>query len=174
MPVYRIVGIEAIAVGRINATTYAMASTFTTIDAIVPESAKLIFESPEPTQFFVEDSDDVDVEIKNSSKKSFEFATYNMGNRMFLLGFGGSTSGASITTAVWKAPTTATTTVEKCLVMTSKAYGGFKSKFEIPHVSIRGGGELKFSKTGVGALTFSGTVLKAGTANPMKRTFLAG
>ena len=163
---YAVVGIESMKVGAVNTTTYAMPSTFTTIVHLVEDSCKLIFESLEPTQITTEESDDVFLELQNAAKKSFEFATYDIGNDMLLLAFGGASSG----TLVWKSPTTATVTVERSIQMVSKTVNGKKHTFAIPHASIRAGGELKFSKKVAGQLSFSGSVLKAGAVAPIKRT----
>jgi hypothetical protein len=162
---YAVVGIESLLIGAVNTTSYAMPGTFTTIEHIVPDSAKLVFENPEPTQIMTEESDDVFIELANSAKKTFEFATYDIGDKMLLLAFGGSTNST-----LWMSPTTATVTIERAIQMTSKTVNGKKHIFKIPHASIRAGGELKFSKTDAGQLTFSGSVLKAGTASPMTRT----
>ena len=167
MSTKRIVGIASVEIGHYNATSYAMPSTFTKISNLVLDSVRIIRETPEPAQIFTEDSDVVDVEIAQSANWSFEFATYDMMNTLFGLLVGGTVSGAT----VWKAPTTATTTVEKSIQFTSKSYGGKAHVFKIPHASIRAGGELRFSKSTPGQLTISGTVLSAGANPPITKTY---
>lgn len=164
---YAVMGIDSLKVGHYNATTNAMPSTFTTIVNIVPDSIKLLFESPEPTQIMTEESDDVFLEIANAAKKTFEFATFDAGDDMLLLAFGGSTNST-----LWSSPTTATVTIERSIEMTSTSVNGKQHKFRMPHCSIRAGGEMKFQKTDAGSLTFAGSVLKAGTESPMTRELI--
>ena len=158
---YRIVGLEKVEYGTVTAG-YTMPSV-TEIDHIVPESAKLIFETPEPTRFYTENSDDVDVEIAGRAAKSVEFATVDMGFDTIVLAFGGSTSGTA-----WSAPTTATLTTQKALRLTTKEYNGTQYEIDIPNAALRAGGELQFSKNAVGQIAFAASVLKCGdTTSPM-------
>ncbi len=163
----RAVGLESILIGAVNTTTYAIPTTLTTIANIVPDTAKLAFENPEALQFYVEDSDDVDVEITGSSKKGLEFATYDMSQENFVLAFSGTTSGT-----LFRAPVTATVTVQRAVRITTKEYNGYQLQFDIPNCSIRAGGELKFSKAGPGSITFNGTVLKCGATAPLVMRYI--
>lgn len=166
----RIVGIESIKIGAVNTSTYAMPTTFTTISNIVPDSARIIFETPEPQDFFTEDSDDVDVQVNQNAKKTFEFATFDVESRVFALLVGGTASN----TTIWRGSTTASSVIEKSVQLISKPYNGKKHKFDIPHASIRAGGDLRLAKSQPGSLTVQGTVLKAGTVPPIKKTAVAG
>ena len=165
---YRAVGLESLQVGECR-VDFTMPTTLATISHIVPDTAKLVFSTPDSTQFTTEDSDDVDVEISGAASKGVEFATFDMGNDAFILAFGGAASGATI----WKAPTDSIVSIERALVVITKPINGYQLKFEIPHVSLRAGGELKFSKTDVGSIAFEGTILKAGTNPSIKRTIMA-
>ena len=164
---YRIVGLESILYGPCNAD-YSMPAvgSLESIGHTVPETAKMAFATPEAAQFYTEESNDVDVEILGPATKGIEFATYDMGNDTFVLAFGGSESG----TTIWKAPTSSVLSMERAVKITTKTYGGYYMEFEIPRLSLRAGGELKFSKAVPGSIAFQGTVLKAGTNEPMTRT----
>ena len=162
MSTKRAVGLESILIGAVNTTTYAIPTgTLATIANIVPDTAKMIFENPEVLQFFVEDSDDVDVEILGNSKKGLEFATYDMSLDNFVLAFSG-TTGATLFTA----PVTAIIAIRRAARITTKEYNGIKLQFDIPNCSLRAGGDLKFSKSGPGSIAFQGTILKCGTTAP--------
>lgn len=171
MSTERIVGVTSVKIGKYQSTTKWMPSTFTTISNLVLDSVVIKRDDPEPAQFFTEDSDVVDVEIAQSASWSFEFATYDMMNTLFHLFLGGSVTNTTAC-SIWKAPTTATTTVEKSVQITSKTFAGNYHVFKIPHASIRVGGDLKFSKNAPGQLNISGTVLSAGTNPPITKTII--
>ena len=158
---YRAIGLESIVIGAIN-TRYEVPITLTTISHIVPDSAKLIFENPESTKFYTEDSDDVDVEIQGNTAKTLEFATADMGFANWILAFGGSTSGTA-----WSSPTTATLLTQRAVRITTKEINGAQFQVDIPNCSLRASGELEFSRNARGQFAFKGTVLKCGGTTPM-------
>ena len=155
---YRLVGLTSVGVGDVNTTTFAMPSTFTTINNIVPGSAILALEMPTKNKYFTEDADYADIVITEDGAKMVEFATCDMQLSYFTLGLGGNNTGNT----VWSAPTTPRGVVEKALEVVSKAYNGKTYTFEIPRAEFSGGADLRFSNKGAtepGVLTFSAEVL---------------
>ena len=151
----RLVGLESVRIGDISANK-AMSTTLATISATVPDSAHLIIEAPTATDLYVEEEDLPDISILGTSKKTLEFATRDMGSLVLLEAFGGSFNG---TTGAWSAPVTATTVKESCLEAVSKVINGKQLKIEIPRASVKTGGDLRFTKTESGQITFSCDVL---------------
>lgn len=167
MSTKRAVGLESIFIGPVRTDSYAMPTTLQQIANTVEDTAKLTFDVPESIQFFTEESDDVDIEIHGSAKKGIEFATYDMDNNTFVLAFGGST-GATL----WRAPVTSVLTTQRAVRITTKSINGYKMQFDIPNMSIKASGELKFSKKAAGQIAFQGTVMKCGSTSPMVRRFI--
>ena len=150
----RLIGLTSIKIGTIPASA-AMAATFETIVAIVPDSAHLVIEPPGVTDLFVEEEDLPDIQILGASKKTIEFATRDMGTAILLEAFGGAAAAA-----VWSMSTSGAVDIkEKCIEATSKTYNGKKLKIEIPRVSVHAGGDLRFTKTESGQISFSCDVL---------------
>jgi hypothetical protein len=158
---YRVVGLESIVIGALQ-SDYHMPTTLTTIAHIVPDSAKLIFENPESTKFYTEESDDVDVEIQGNTAKTIEFATADMGFANWILAFGGSTSGTA-----WSSPVTSTLLTQRAVRITTKDVNNAQFQIDIRNCSLRASGELAFSRTARGQFAFKGTVLKCGSTAPM-------
>jgi len=157
----RLIGLTSIKIGDITATgAMGAGASLVTISAIVPDSAHLIIEAPGATDLFVEESDLPDIQLLSSSKKTIEFATRDIGGLVLLEAFGGTyipPSGATLGT--WSAPVTAVTIKESCIEAISKAYNGQYLTLAIPRVSVKTGGDLRFSKTESGQITFSCDVL---------------
>ena len=151
----RLIGLESIRIGAVGVTG-EMGTTLSTISPTVPDSAHLVLEAPGTTDLFVEETDLPDISILGTSKKTIEFATRDMGSLVLLEAFGGSFNG---TTGAWSAPVTAAVIKENCIEAVSKTYNTKKLKIEIPRASVKVGGDLRFSKTESGQITFSCDVL---------------
>ena len=149
----RLVGLESIKIGAVGASG-AMGTTLTTIAYTVPDSAHLIVEVPGMTDLFVEESDLPDIQILGTSKKTIEFATRDMSTSVLVEAFGG-----SATAGAWSAAVTAAVIKERCIEAISKTINGKKLKVQIPRASVKNGGDLRFSKTESGQITFSCDVL---------------
>ena len=169
----RLIGLSSIKIGEITATK-AMASgaSLTTLAAIVPDSAHLIIEPPGTTDLFIEDTDLPDIQVLGASKKTLEFATRDIGFEALIEAF----SGASAS-SVWSHPVTALVIREKSIQAMSKVYNDFKLIMNIPRASIHTGGDLRFSKTESGQITFSCDVLMPASStaiSPMTIKQVAG
>ena len=151
----RLIGLESIKIGAVGVTG-EMGTTLATISPTVPDSAHLVLEAPGTTDLFVEETDLPDISILGTSKKTIEFATRDMGSLVLLEAFGGSFNG---TLGAWSAPVTAAVIKENCIEAVSKTYNTKKLKIEIPRASVKVGGDLRFSKTESGQITFSCDVL---------------
>lgn len=152
----RLIGLTSIRVGNVKATG-AMATTLSTITAIVPDSAHLVVEAPGVTDLYVEEEDLPDIQILGSSKRTIEFATRDMGGAMFQKAFGGTYVGTTLT---WSASTGGTVAIKEFAIEAiSKTYNGKKLKVAIPRASVHAGGDLKFTKTESGQISFSCDVL---------------
>lgn len=150
----RLIGLTSIRIGAIGGAG-AMGTTLTTIVAIVPDSAHLAFEPPGVTDLFVEEEDLPDIQILSTSKKTIEFATRDMGTGVLIEAFGGAAAAA-----VWSMSTSGAVDIkERCIEATSKTYNGKKLKIEIPRISVHAGGDLRFTKTESGQISFSCDVL---------------
>lgn len=153
----RLIGLTSIKIGNITATgAMGAGASLVTISAIVPDSAHLIVEPPGATDLFVEENDLPDIQLLSSSKKTIEFATRDIGSSVLLEAFGGSYDSS---TGAWSAPVTAVTIKESCIEAISKAYNGQYLTLAIPRVSVKTGGDLRFSKTESGQISFSCDVL---------------
>jgi hypothetical protein len=157
---YRLVGLETIKIGDVG-TGGLMGTDLTTLKNVAEGSAFLSLEAPGKTELFNEDSDLADIVINTNSAKFVEFALRDMDVEVFELAFGGTGSGTS-----WDMPLTAVVVSEKSIEITSKEYGGQKLRFHIPRVAVRGGGDLRFSKTESGTITFTCDVLLPETSTP--------
>ena len=151
----RLIGLTTIKIGDITSTK-AMASgaSLTTITGIVPDSAHLIIEVPGTTDLFIEEADLPDIQLLGTSKKTLEFATRDLGFASLIEAF----SGASASTT-WSAPVTAMVLREKCLQAVSKVYNEKLLVLNVARASVRTGGDLRFSKTESGQITYSCDVL---------------
>ena len=172
MSKFRLVGLEAVKIGAVNTTTYAMPSTFTTVSNLVPGTAILALEMPTKNKYFTEDSDYADIVITEEGAKMIEFATRDMALANFVLGLGG-----TVTNTIWSAPTAPRGVVEKAIELTSKTYQGIQNKFEIPRAEFSGGADLRFSNKGAtepGVLNYSAEVLigenSTGNVSPIVMT----
>ena len=159
----RLIGLTSIKIGDVKADgSMATGASITTINAIVPDSAHLIIETPGVTDLFIEDTDLPDIQILGASKKTLEFATRDLGTSVLIKAFGGSAAAT-----VWSAPVTAIVIKENCIEALSKVYNKFQLKIEIPRASVRTGGDLRFTKTESGQITFSCDVLMPAPATAM-------
>ena len=165
----RLVGLASIKVGPIKSTG-AMGATLAAISYIVPDSANLVINPAEATQLFTEESDDPDIELITEGLKTIEFASRDMGNDMFIAGFGGTASG----TTTWKSSLSSAGNRERSVQLLSKSYGGKQLQFDLPRVSIRGSATLRFAKVNSGEIGIIGTILKPtdGTSAPIKRVIV--
>jgi len=151
----RLVGLTSIKIGDITATkVMGTGASIATVNAIVPDSAHLIIEAPGMTDLFIEESDIPDIQILGTSKKTMEFATRDMGGDILVEAFGGHTAAT-----VWSAPVTSLVIQESCIEAISKSINGKYLKIAIPRASVKSGGDLRFSKTESGQITFSCDVL---------------
>lgn len=150
----RLIGLTSIKIAAVYASGI-MNPTLVTITAIVPDSAHLVFEPPGVTDLFVDDEDLPDIQILGSSKKTIEFATRDMGTGVLIEAFGGAAAAA-----VWSMSTSGAVDIkERCIEAVSKTYNGKQLKVEIPRVSVHAGGDLRFTKTESGQISFSCDVL---------------
>ena len=153
----RLVGLASIKIGAITASkNMGTGASLTTVNAIVPDSAHLIIEAPGMTDLFIEESDIPDIQILGTSKKTMEFATRDMGSLVLLDAFGGSFNG---TTGVWSAAVTASVIKERCIQAVSKSINGKYLVLTVPRASVKTGGDLRFTKTESGQITFACDVL---------------
>ena len=153
----RLVGLTSIKIGAVTADkSMGSGASIATINAIVPDSAHLIIEEPGMTDLFIEESDLPDIQILGTSKKTIEFATRDVGGAVLVEAFGGATSA---TGAVWSAPVTAAVIKESCIQAISKTINSKKLIMNIPRASVKTGGDLRFSKTESGQITFKCDVL---------------
>jgi len=151
----RLIGLESIRTANIKSNVIMNTDSLATINAIVPDSAHMIIEPPAVADLFIEDEDLPDIQILGASKKTIEFATRDMGGDSLVRAFGGTTGGA-----VWSMATSGAVAIkQKCVEAISQTYNGKKLKIEIPRVSVRNGGDLRFAKTESGQITFSCDVL---------------
>jgi len=169
----RLIGLESIKIGDLMASgIMATGPSISTITAIVPDSAHLIFETPGVTDLYVEDADLPDISIIGTSKRTIEFATRDLGTAILLKAFGGVAA-----TTVWSASTSgAIVANEKCVEAISKSFGNYKLKVEIPRANVRSGGDLRFAKTESGQINFAADVLMTASSTkiaPMKITQVA-
>ena len=162
---------ESVRIGALG-TTGIMGTTLSTISNIVPDSAVLVFEEQDVTDFYVEDSDYPEIQVQATAVRSIEFATYDVDNTEMIMAFGGTSS----TTTIWHAPYTTTAISEKSIEMISKTYGGKKIKIEIARGTLRASAELKFARSAPGQINFKATVMKptttASSTYPIVRTFV--
>jgi len=149
----RLIGLESIRIGAVGVTG-VMGTTLSTISPTVPDSAHLIIEAPASTDLFVEETDLPDISILGTSKKTIEFATRDMGTAVLIEAFGGSAAGT-----VWSAAVTAAVIKESCIEAISKVIKGFQLKIQIPRASVKAGGDLRFTKTESGQISFSCDVM---------------
>ena len=150
----RIIGLESIRIGAIGGAK-AMGTTLVTVNAIVPDSAHLIFETPGVTDLYVEDEDLPDIQIIGPAKRTIEFATRDMATGIMIEAFGGSASGTA-----WTASTSGSIVAkERCIEAKSKTFGGKYFKIELPRVNVRNGGDLRFAKTESGQMSWICDVL---------------
>ena len=151
----RLIGLTSIKIGDITATkAMGTGASIATIVAIVPDSAHLIFESPGVTDLYVEEEDLPDVQIFGTAKKTLEFATRDMGTAILIEAFGG-----HAVTTVWSAPVTALVVQERCIEALSKVYNGYQMLIQIPRASFKAGGDLRFTKTESGQISFTCDVM---------------
>jgi len=149
----RLIGLESIRIVEIPGSG-SMATILATINAIVPDSAHLIIETPGVTDLYIEEQDLPDIQIIGTSKKTVEFATRDLGTALLIHAFGGTVSGT-----VWSASATAVVAKERALELISKSFGKVKLMIELPRVNVRCGGDLRFTKTESGQINFSADVL---------------
>ena len=153
---YRFIGLESIAYGTPRAATVAgMTATLTTVEAIVPDSAVLAIATPGKTELMVEDSDWSDIVVSLPGEKTIEFATRDMDPANWALAFGGAAG-----TTGWRAADTAVVVSNKSIKAVTKSYNGNQVTIDIVNANIRGGGDLRFSKTESGMLTFAIDILR--------------
>jgi len=151
----RLIGLTSIKTANIKSNTIMNTASLSTITAIVPDSAHMIIEPPAVADLFVEGEDLPDIQILGASKKTIEFATRDIGGDALVEAFGGATAGG-----VWSMATTGAVNIkERCIEAVSKTYNGKKLKIEIPRVSVHTGGDLRFTKTESGQISFSCDVL---------------
>ena len=151
----RLIGLESVKIGDVTADkSMGAGASISTIYAIVPDSAHLVIEAPGVTDLFVEEEDLPDVQILGTSKKTIEFATRDMGTAVLIEAYGG-----TAVTTVWSAPVTAQVIQERCVEALSKVINGFQLKISIPRASVHAGGDLKFTKTESGQISFACDVM---------------
>jgi len=151
----RLIGLTSIKIGNITAGKgMGTGASIATIVAIVPDSAHLILEAPGTTDLFVEEQDLPDMQILGTSKKSLEFATRDMGTAILIHAFGG-----HAVTTVWSAPVTSLVAQERCVEALSKVYNGYQLLVQIPRASFKAGGDLRFTKTESGQISFTCEVM---------------
>lgn len=157
----RLIGLELIRTANVKADGAMNTASLETISAIVPDSAHLVIEPPAITDLFIEEEDLPDIQILGVSKKTIEFATRDMGGETFTKAFGGVYTPASgATLASWSASTAGAVQIKEfCIEATSKTYSGKKLKLEIPRASVHAGGDLRFTKTESGQISFACDVL---------------
>jgi len=151
----RLIGLTSIKTAAVTAAkSMETGATLVTIVAIVPDSAHLIFESPGVTDLFVEEEDLPNMQLLGTAKKTLEFATRDMGTKILIEAFGGGGE-----TTVWSMPVTALVARERCIEAISKSINGHKLLIQIPRVSSRAGGDLRFTKTESGQISFTCDVM---------------
>jgi len=163
---YRCVGIAEIAIGDVPSTGI-LTTTFITIANIVPDSARCIFDPPDITNLFVEDSDEIDVSILGRSVKRIEFATRDMNPLLFEDAFGGGTTSTN-----WSSATGAIAANYKQVRFTTKDINAFHLIVACLNVNIRAGVDLLFAKTDTGAINFAGDIMKPSTSTKMSAVSL--
>ncbi len=170
MSLFRCLELETVEIGEIGATG-GMGTTLTTVDTIVPDTASVIFEPTETTNFIPEDSTLPDMISLLEGAKTMEYATWDVGPANLLTSFGGTLSGASI----WKTTSGAVATIHKSMKMTSKAQNGFKCVIEYADAVIAGNATLQFAKTAPGQVGAIGTATLPtnGTTPAVKVSFIA-
>ena len=154
---YRLIGLDSVAFSFHNLTTagFPTAANFTTITAIVPDSAVMAIETPGKTELMVEDSEYADIVINSPAAKYIEFATRDMTPENFRIAFGGTTAST-----YWKAPNANVVVTEGTVKALSKTYGGKYFEVQVKRAAIRGGANLRFSKTESGAISYTCDVLR--------------
>lgn len=154
---YRLIGLDSIAFGPAYVATAGMptAANLTSVGAIVPDSAVLAIEMPGKTELMVEDSDFADIVVNEPGGASLEFATRDFTPENLRIGMGGTT-----TATLWRAPNDPVVVTERCVKAISKSYGGKKVRVDIVRGALRGGGQLRFSKTESGMLSYQLDVLR--------------
>jgi len=159
---YRCVGLETIKMGDVGGKGGILGTSLITIKNIVSGSAFFAFEAPGKNEFFCEDSDYADVITNTPGAKFIEFSVRDMSPEIFKLAFGGTSAGTC-----WSAYyATATVVSEQSIIATSKDYGGDKLRLYITRAAVRAGGDLRFSKTETGTVTFTCEVLLPETITP--------
>lgn len=157
---YRVVGLASIRMGDVpgeDTTTYMVGSeSMNTIGKFVPDSAHLIIDPETVNNFFIEESAEIDCQIKTPGIKTIEFATRDMGPVFLAYIFGGSVSGVT----VYKAPQTAQVVNEKSFEVITQPINGKKFLIEYPRCSVAVGGDLRFGKSDTGTLTISAVVMQ--------------
>lgn len=149
----RLIGLESIRIGEIPASM-AMSVDLSTIDGIVPDSAHLAIEVPGVTDLYVEEQDLPDIQIIGTSKKTVEFATRDIGTTLLVAALGGLAAAT-----VWSASVTAIVAKERAVELISKSFGAKRLMIELPRVNVRCGGDLRFTKTESGQISFTCEVL---------------
>ena len=164
---YRLVGLETLRMGAVGGSGGIMGTTLNTLHNVVQGSAFLAFEAPGKIELYNEDSDIADILIQTPGAKFVEFSVRDMDEFYFQLAFGGSTSGTT-----WSMAQTAVGSIEKSLQIISKDYGADKVRFDIPRVCVRGSGDLKFTKTDSGVITFTCDIMMPETLTPPIKMFI--
>jgi len=151
----RLVGLSYIQFGDITATkSMATCASLNTIGNVVPDSANFIIEAPTQNDIMIEEEDTPDISVLSGGIKSFEFSLRDMGTKTLIAAFGGSAVGGA-----YSFPTTAVVVKEQCIYALSKTINGKQLKIEVPRASIAAGGNLRFSRTDSGTLSFKCGVL---------------
>lgn len=156
---YLCIGLDEIAIGD-SRTGDGMPATLTTVSNIVPDSCVLAIEAPGKTELMVEDNDYPVAVINQSGEKVFEFATRDMHPTHFALAMGGD-SGSTY----WKSSASAVVVQEKAIRAKSKLINGKQLVVDCVHTNLRGGAQLRFSKTDSGSITYAADILRPNAAN---------
>ncbi len=161
---FRVVGLTSIRMGEAatnSAATY-MPSVMHTLGNFVPDSANMLINPEDVTNFFVEDKAEPDCQLKTPGTKILEFATRDMGNTMMVYLFGGAASGVT----VYAAPITAQVINEKAIEVITKPINGKKFRIEVPRTSVAVGGSLRFGRSETGTLTVSAIIMQPYSSIP--------
>lgn len=152
---WRLIGWQSVALVNLQPATGGIGPSLVSITNIVPDSCEVVLDIPGKTELFCEDSDIPDITLDTPSPKTIRFSTRDMCATYFMLAMGG-----TITTTLWEAPVSGAVSVEKGVRLISRAYNNAKFRVDIPHARVRGGANLRFSKTNSGTVDFEIDILR--------------
>lgn len=164
----RTIGLTSIKLGAVGVDG-GMGASLAVLGNTFQGTATLTQEDPAENEFFAEEQDDPIEVLFTKGKTTLEFAIVDFTPATMVKVLGGTVSGVA-PAEKWEAPTDIPAIEQSIEIITKK-----NLKIEIPRASVKAKLDLNFSKSEMGRILVSATVLKpelAGTA-PISTSFVA-